>query len=525
MAHFAWYCSLTWLVFGHAAASSLSKKDQVQEIQWVNCTDFVPSTLVQSELPSPLPTTLHCGNLVVPMDYSKGISPSNNITISFAMRRPDNPKGLINYSPGGPGGEANSFAWAFALNISSEAFGFTGLEDFDFVAIDVRGTEFSNPINCTSSEIIPSFIPSTQAQFDEIQNITASIYNACEAQSTPQGILNFLRSEDLASDWDSVRAALGYDITHLLGLSYGSLTGAIYASKFPQRVGRFVLDGIASTNITIDNYVVNQVKAYNRLLLRADAYCLNDTTCPFHSLGKGAIPEAFQSIIANATAGDFPNVNADDIRAVAALSFFAGSPNFTAFNLALADAIQGDASSLTYSGAFATEYSAGLIAILPLFCSDILLSDTSFDAYAKILSDVAAVDTFELRFSQILSLAAFCDAWPLHGDVTGPHPDNSSLMLVTSDFDLNTPTENVIFQRGDTPNSVVVRRHGEDHGSYYVPGPVRDVEIAYLTTGVFPEATNQTFISVFEPGQTIPGPEDPYAVPVGPAAGEGFSPE
>lgn len=31
-------------------------------------------------------------------------------------------------SPGGPGGEANSFAWAFALNISSEAFGFTGLE-------------------------------------------------------------------------------------------------------------------------------------------------------------------------------------------------------------------------------------------------------------------------------------------------------------------------------------------------------------------------------------------------------------
>lgn len=61
--------------------------------------------------------------------------------------------------------------------------------------------------------------PSTQARFDEVQNISRVIYNACEAQSTPQGILNFLRSEDLASDWNSVRAALGYNTTHLLGLS------------------------------------------------------------------------------------------------------------------------------------------------------------------------------------------------------------------------------------------------------------------------------------------------------------------
>lgn len=55
-----------------------------------------------------------------------------------------------------------------------------------------------------------------------------------------------------------------------------------------------------------------------------------------------------------------------------------------------------------------------------------------------------------------------------------------------------------------------------------VPGPVRDAEIAYLVTGVLPTATEQTFISVFEVGQTIPDPEDPYSVPVGPAAGDGF---
>lgn len=36
-----------------------------------------------------------------------------------------------------------------------------------------------------------------------------------------------------------------------------------------------------------------QAKSLTRLLLRADAYCLNDTTCPFHSQGKGAVIQVF----------------------------------------------------------------------------------------------------------------------------------------------------------------------------------------------------------------------------------------
>ncbi|KAE9391333.1 hypothetical protein BT96DRAFT_945455 [Gymnopus androsaceus JB14] len=34
---------------------------------------------------------------------------------------------------------------------------------------------------------------------------------------------------------------------------------------------------------------------------------------------------------------------------------------------------------------------------------------------------------------------------------------------------------------------------------------------------MFLDRTINTFISVFEPGQMIPGPEDPYVIPVGPA--------
>lgn len=37
--------------------------------------------------------------------------------------------------------------------------------------------------------------------------------------------------------------------------------------------------------------ITSGIKASNRLLLRADAYCLYDETCPFHSQGKGAVIE------------------------------------------------------------------------------------------------------------------------------------------------------------------------------------------------------------------------------------------
>lgn len=46
----------------------------------------------------------------------------------------------------------------------------------------------------------------------------------------------------------------------------------------------------------------------------------------------------------------------------------------------------------------------------------------------------------------------------------------------------STPTENVVAQQGDSPNAVVVRRHGEDHGSYY--GKLKFVE-SYLSLILF----------------------------------------
>lgn len=44
--------------------------------------------------------------------------------------------------------------------------------------------------------------------------------------------------------------------------------------------------------------VDNDIKAVNRLLLRADAFCLSNSTCPFHDQGRGAVPKVdFHNLI------------------------------------------------------------------------------------------------------------------------------------------------------------------------------------------------------------------------------------
>lgn len=76
---------------------SLSIGKRGDAIQWVDCASNVPTTLNGTvQLPSPLPSTLKCGRLDVPMDYSKPMGDNNTITLGFSMYRPNNSQGLIN---------------------------------------------------------------------------------------------------------------------------------------------------------------------------------------------------------------------------------------------------------------------------------------------------------------------------------------------------------------------------------------------------------------------------------------------
>jgi len=80
-----------------AAASVAAHPLPLNSIQWTDCAKNVPEsdgTFNSStvDLVS-LPSNLHCGQLDVPMDYSKPFCETNKITLGLAMVRPANPKG------------------------------------------------------------------------------------------------------------------------------------------------------------------------------------------------------------------------------------------------------------------------------------------------------------------------------------------------------------------------------------------------------------------------------------------------
>ncbi|KAJ7334923.1 Alpha/Beta hydrolase protein [Mycena albidolilacea] len=519
---------LTTFLFNRLSFAMYLPRQQNQTLRWVDCTTHVPqpiqAALNITTFSSPLPPTLFCGEMDVPMDYAKPIAPDNQITVGFAMNRPKNPAGLLLFHAGGPGIDAVSQAWANALN-TSQAATFAGLEDFDFLAVNTRGIQFSNPLNCTSNMFFNNIsfaFPSTESEFDAYQAAMGSFIQSCANNSSPAGIIQHVGTAEVIQDWDSIRSALGYEKVHLVGVSYGTFVGAAYAAKFPDRVGHFILDAVLPHGMPFQDMVTDQVAAINRLLLRADAFCLEDTACPFHGQGKGSVVKCGLNTICNTP------VTATDLRLGASV-LLRSNPDFPKFNKALNDSLNGDASLFAYvpvgiSGILWLYRSYYSLCLLPFVSLNCLLeenTDKSFAGFKALSANFNSSDPAQMVYSQIWQFTYMCSAWPFDAPAPAPLPTQLPIMWVTSDFDLNLPTELSTFAFEQAPNSTLVIRHGDDHVSIELPATAaHSLEIDFIRTGIFPAARDDALVTVIPPGGKRGALADPYKVAVGAVAGD-----
>ncbi|KAJ7118768.1 Alpha/Beta hydrolase protein [Mycena epipterygia] len=506
-------------------------------IRWIDCHERIPTTVQMAfnvTGSTPLPSSLFCGEMDVPMDYTKPFnSCSNNITIGFAMNRPKKSEGVIIFHPGGPGIDAAPQAWANALNISGAAL--TGLENFDFLAINTRGIEFSNPLNCTSGVFfndIPYAFPTSDEEYAAYQKAMSNFISACTRDSTPAGIMEHVGTKEVIQDWDLVRAALGYDKIHFAGMSYGTFVGPAYAARFPERVGRFVIDAVIPHGMPMQEMVTDQIVAINRLLLRADAFCMTDKACPFYGQGKGSVVKAWETLLAQAIeeplaapscgAGTGCNapVTATDLR-FGVHATFRSNPDFPLFNFALNASLHGDASLFGYQPSVDVRETI----TSALLCSDFKVEDSwkTFEGYNNFSLNAQRNDTASIIYSQTWSFVLLCAAWPFNVAEQTTLPNHLPFMWVTSDFDLNLPTEQTTFAWEQTPNATLVIRHGDDHTSIGLTGAAgatADVAWDFIRTGVMPGAQDDAQVTVISPGGTRGPVPDPYDVPTGAVAGD-----
>ncbi|AVL26467.1 putative tripeptidylaminopeptidase [Nocardia brasiliensis NBRC 14402] len=211
-------------------------EDQAAQVQWGACPDGV-------EDPAAGPAQLQCATVTAPLNYREPADAQIEIMISrLASKNPDKRRGVLLLNPGGPGGAGlDQPEFLAAHGLPAEV-----LDSYDVIGIDTRGVGHSAPVSCgfTDDQVYFGNIPPyavNDAAVTERAKVARGVAEQCAANDH-EGRLRYVSTANMARDLDRIREALGADKASFLGYSYGTALGAAYASMFPQRADRIVLD-------------------------------------------------------------------------------------------------------------------------------------------------------------------------------------------------------------------------------------------------------------------------------------------
>ncbi|WP_406317897.1 alpha/beta hydrolase [Streptosporangium sp. NBC_01639] len=234
------------------------------ELLWGPCGGAPKTGLLDGVLAAPAEAKageVECANLRVPLDYgdsSQTISLALNRIRGKAARGGDH-LGVLLVNPGGPGASGRSLAKYVAAQLPA------GLaERFDVVGFDPRGVGSSEPaLRCVDpakyyAPPLPDHVPGNAREETALIGRAQQYATACGQRW--KWLLPHMTSENSARDMDAIRAALGESKISFLGYSYGSYLGEVYATLFPSRVKRLILDSVVDPRgVWYDSNLVQDV--------------------------------------------------------------------------------------------------------------------------------------------------------------------------------------------------------------------------------------------------------------------------
>ncbi|WP_414942505.1 alpha/beta hydrolase [Amycolatopsis sp. cmx-11-51] len=207
-----------------------------------------PATVTWGKCPNGTPLgPLECGRLKVPLDYNDRGGKTINIAISrMASAKPEKRRGVLLLNSGGPGAPAMNYSMILTyLGLPQSV-----RDSYDVVGMDPRGVGYSTPVTCdmppgtSQTANIPEYALDSADVANRAKRMV-EIAKKCGSSSTAS-ILPYMTTANTARDIDKVREALGERKLSYLGVSYGTYLGAVYATMFPNRGDRIVLDSSMS---------------------------------------------------------------------------------------------------------------------------------------------------------------------------------------------------------------------------------------------------------------------------------------
>lgn len=225
------------------------------------------------------PEDLECGKVTVPLDYAH--PGAGTLDLALARYRATGPsRGSVLLNFGGPG-----VAGVSELAVDGKRF-MDLTNGYDVVSFDPRGVGRSSPVGCglgtddTSARAVGAAGDLGDPRIAH-ERLAAwrRLAAACVRHSGP--VLAHMGTVDAARDLDVIRQALGDDRLNYLGFSYGTRLGAVYAARFPGKVGRIALDGVDTLTESPAEQGLAAVEGQQTALDGFLDWCVQDPACPF----------------------------------------------------------------------------------------------------------------------------------------------------------------------------------------------------------------------------------------------------
>jgi pimeloyl-ACP methyl ester carboxylesterase len=475
---------------GQPAGAEAAARAGATSLDWRRCPPELDRNMYTG--------TLLCARLKVPLNYRQ--PGGRKIILSLSERPATAParqqQGDLLVNPGGPGSSGLTLPAQVAGALSPSV-----AAEYNIVGFDTRGVGSSVPaLHCDPgffSPPRPDYVPSSPAAEQAMENRARAYAASCEQRFG--WLLPYMTTADLARDLDSIRVALGQRQINYLGYSYGTYLGQVYATLFPTRIRRMVLDSVVDPDgIWYADNLAQDYAFQGRMNAFFGWVAANDSS---YHLGRtsGQVAAAWNRALASVTARPIPGphgplVGPDELTD----TFLVGGYDNAVWPdlaTALASYLNGGAGGelATVFQAIGRQNENEFAVYNAVDCADVNWPRK----WAKWNADnrrIYATAPFETWGNAWFNAA--CAFWPVRGPAAPIKIRGRGLppiLMLQGTLDAATPYRGALAARAALPSArMVVVEGGGNHGQSLSPPPnpcVLSYLNAYLSNGALPSGS------------------------------------
>ncbi|MBB2745739.1 UNVERIFIED_ORG: pimeloyl-ACP methyl ester carboxylesterase [Microbispora rosea subsp. rosea] len=429
-----------------------------------------------------------CATLQVPLDYAKPEGKKIGIAL-VRLRATDQGRriGSLVFNFGGPGGSG-------VTTLINAAHAFSTLNSrYDLVGFDPRGVERSSGIRCLSAPQMDQYMsrePSENAATET--TLVKGFAQACERNAG--WILPYVGTVNASRDMESLRAALGDPHLNYLGFSYGTHLGAVYATQYPKKVGRMVLDSAVDPSVTMLDMAKTQALGFQKAYEDYLADCTKTrTSCPLGADAAAANATVLKLLdtVARTPGKVGSRTVTEDIARAGITQALYSKYTWPLLTEALDEGRKGKLDGLL---ALADQYAGrqpnGTYSTLQFSLPAVLCVDsTDRPSVAQAEELARRLEKKSPIFASTAISAGSCSVWPVRGDDAARHVNatgSNPILVVGVTNDPATPYQWAPRLADQLRTAVLLTLNGEGHGAYGQNQCIDDKVNAYLLEGTVP---------------------------------------